>query len=199
MNFRLRALQPAFRKITSVCAVLVLGSMLGSTAKAAADFYSVKDLGANQIPLAINNKGQVLSWDGTGSQPTYLYEVDGSRVEINQLPLLAYDCKLSESSGPIVVYAAALNDLGEVLINAQEDTESPDQDCVILYRDHSLHYVVILGRDGFATDINDRSQIIEGRDDLALGQIVGFGPGCNFVQSDGSYIEAHAINNGGKS
>jgi probable HAF family extracellular repeat protein len=177
---------------------LLAGLSLSALSMASPPAYSVKELGANQYVLAINNRGQVLTWELNDSAPTYLYEKSGAAINLSALPLLPSECRYSPAAGPLVVAGAGLNNRGFVLLNVFGPQVNPDlgPDCIVLYHDGSLLHDRTLDPSAYASGINDRNQIIGNRGEPD-NQYVGFGPRCDFEQS-GSVITAEAINDRGQ-
>jgi hypothetical protein len=173
---------------------LLVGLSFSVPSMAQLPSYSVKELGANQYVIGINNKDQVLTWEASDSSPTYLYEKSGEAVNLSVLPRLASECRYGRDAGPLYVAAVGLNNRGFVLLNVYGPQSNPDPgpDCIVLYHDGSLFHARTLGPTAYATDLNDRNQIIGN-----LGEpnnvYVGFGPRCDFKPS-GSVLTAVAIN-----
>lgn len=185
-------------KSLSVHGLLITGLTFSTLSIAAPPSYSVAELGADQYVLAINNQGQVLTWEANDSAPTYLYEKPGTAIDLSALPRLSTECKYGPAAGPLIVAAAGLNNRGVVLLNVlgpQANTD-PVPDCIVLYQDGVLIHHRTLGADAYASDINDRDQVIGNRSEPD-NQYVGFGPRCDFQQTD-SVITAQAINDRGQ-
>jgi probable HAF family extracellular repeat protein len=187
-----------FMNLRPVYGFLLAGSSLSALSMASPPSYSVKELGADQYVLAINNRGQVLTWGSTDSAPTYLYEKSGEAINLSALPRLPSECGYSPAAGPLYVAAAGLNNRGFVLLNVFGPQANPDPgpDCIVLYHDGSLIHDRTLDPSAYASGINDRNQIIGNRGEPD-NQYVGFGPRCDFEQS-GSVITAEAINDRGQ-
>jgi hypothetical protein len=154
-------------------------------------------LGANQYVLAINNRDQVLTWEGNDSAPSYLYEKSGAAINLSALPRLSAECRYGPAAGPLVVAAAGLNNRGVVLLNVPGPQANPDPgpDCIVLYDDGVLTHRT-LGPNAYAVGINDRDELIGNRS-TPDNQYVGIGPRCHFAQPD-SVMTAQAINNRGQ-
>jgi probable HAF family extracellular repeat protein len=177
---------------------LLVGLSLSVQSMAQPPSYSVKELGANQYVIGINNKGQVLTWEASDSSPTYLYEKSGTAVNLSVLPRLASACRYSRDAGPLYVAAVGLNNRGFVLLNVYgpQSNADPGPDCIVLYHDGSVFHDRTLSPTAYATDLNDRNQIIGNRGDPD-NEYLGFGPRCDFKQS-GSVLTAEAINDRGQ-
>jgi probable HAF family extracellular repeat protein len=185
-------------KLRPVCGFLLAGLSFSTLSMAEPPSYSVRELGANQVVIGINNRGEVLTWEANDSAPTYLYEKNGEAINLSALPLLLSECKYSPAAGPLYVAAAGLNNRGFVLMNVYGAQANPDPgpDCIVLYHEGSLFRDRRLGPNAYAVGINDRNQIIGNRGEPD-NQYVGVGPRCDFKQS-GSVITAVAINDRGQ-
>lgn len=176
---------------------LLAGLCLTNPSMASPPSYSVKELGANQYVIGLNNKGQVLTWEGNDSVSTYLYEKSGEAINLSALPLLPSACRYSPAAGPLYVSAVGLNNRGFVLLNVYGPQDhQPGADCIVLYHDGSLIHDRTLDPTAYASAINDRNQIIGNRNEPD-NHIVGFGPRCDFKQS-GAVITAEGINDRGQ-
>jgi probable HAF family extracellular repeat protein len=180
-----------------VYGLLLAGLSVSPLSMAGPPSYSVQELGANQYVLAINNRDQVLTWEGNDSAPSYLYEKSGTALNLSALPRLSAECRYGPAAGPLIVAAAGLNNRGVVLLNMLGPQANPDPgpDCIVLYHDGVLTHRT-LGPDAYAVGINDRDELIGNRS-TPDNQYVGIGPRCHFEQPD-SVITAQAINDRGQ-
>jgi probable HAF family extracellular repeat protein len=182
----------------SICGSVLFCFGFSALSIAGPTSYSVKELGANQFVMGINDRGEVLAGGPYDSSPTFLYQANGKVIELSDLSALDVVCDYGPSAGPLYVAATAINNRGFVLMNVYgpQSSVSLDGDCIVVYHDGSLVLKRTLGSSAYASGINDRNQII-GIDTNADNEVVGFGPRCDFDRS-GSIITPNGINDRGQ-